>query len=677
MSILSPPRLVVPGAQSNRRSAVSLPDPRYRADIDGLRAVAILLVVGFHAFPEWIPAGFIGVDIFFVISGFLITSIIVDGLQHKQFGFAAFYARRARRIFPALLLVLALCFIAGWYLLLTDEFTALARHIAAGAGFVSNLQLWSESGYFDRAAESKPLQHLWSLGIEEQFYILWPLALYLVYRCGIPFIVLFASITGFSFLANIALIGHDPVEVFYSPVTRVWELSTGGLLAIVMRDAGQTRRTIAAFPLLRADFFALSGIALIAIALAELNQIKPFPGWWAIVPVGGATLLIAAGPMATLNRHLLANRLAIGIGLISYPLYLWHWPLLTFLRLVSPHSIGALPRLAAIGAAVLAAIATYYLVESPLRRGKISFFRTAILFVLVAGLGLFGFAASELLWPSRHADRGLTRIVNAMHDWAYPPIGFRGFYHDALRFYRKDLALASVTLFVGDSNMEQYAPRIDSRISQQPQSANSAIFATRGGCLPIPRFYDSAEWLCRAKMRSAFDLATDPRIDTIVLGAVWASVASRNSSAELVNSLQNLLAYWSSKKRVFVVLAMPGGPEFDPQSMFEGSRLGELRPRRRIAQVALSEVLSKQAFTRALLINAAQAYGAIVIDPLPDLCPHDLCPTQTADGDPLYLDGAHMRPAYVIRNATYIDQTLRPLMRGVVAPDGSRIPSVQ
>ena len=177
---------------------------------------------------------------------------------------------------------------------------------------------------------------------------------------------------------------------------------------------------------------------MIAIALAELNQIKPFPGWWAIVPVGGATLLIAAGPMATLNRHLLANRLAIGIGLISYPLYLWHWPLLTFLRLVSPHSIGALPRLAAIGAAVLAAIATYYLVESPLRRGKISFFRTAILFVLVAGLGLFGFAASELLWPSRHADRGLTRIVNAMHDWAYPPIGFRGFYHDALRFYRKD-----------------------------------------------------------------------------------------------------------------------------------------------------------------------------------------------------------------------------------------------
>jgi hypothetical protein len=254
------------------------------------------------------------------------------------------------------------------------------------------------------------------------------------------------------------------------------------------------------------------------------------------VPVGGATLLIAAGPMATLNRHLLANRLAIGIGLIGYPLYLWHWPLLTFLRLVSPHSIGALPRLAAIGAAVLAAIATYYLVESPLRRGKISFFRTAILFVLVAGLGLFGFAASELLWPSRHADRGLTRIVNAMHDWAYPPIGFRGFYHDALRFYRKDSALASVTLFVGDSNMEQYAPRIDSRISQQPQSANSAIFATRGGCLPIPRFYDSAEWLCRAKMRSAFDLATDPRIDTIVLGAVWASVASRNSSAELVNS---------------------------------------------------------------------------------------------------------------------------------------------
>jgi peptidoglycan/LPS O-acetylase OafA/YrhL len=201
-----------------RISLMSSEGQRYRADIDGLRAIAIALVIGFHAFPEWVPGGFIGVDIFFVISGFLITSPIVDGLHSKQFSFAAFYRRRIRRIFPALLLVLAICFVVGWYLLLADEFAALSRHIAAGAGFVSNLQLWSEAGYFDPAAESKPLQHLWSLGIEEQFYIFWPLALYHFYRSGIPLAILFASITGLSFLANVVLIGNDAIAAFYSPV---------------------------------------------------------------------------------------------------------------------------------------------------------------------------------------------------------------------------------------------------------------------------------------------------------------------------------------------------------------------------------------------------------------------------------------------------------------------------
>ena len=156
--------------------------PKYRADIDGLRAIAVLSVVGFHAFPKWVAGGFIGVDIFFVISGFLISTIIFGNLTAGTFSFIEFYSRRVRRIFPALLLLLIACYAFGWFALLADEYKQLGKHIAGGAGFVSNLVLWNERGYFDNSAVTKPLLHLWSLGIEEQFYIVWPLLLWLASR---------------------------------------------------------------------------------------------------------------------------------------------------------------------------------------------------------------------------------------------------------------------------------------------------------------------------------------------------------------------------------------------------------------------------------------------------------------------------------------------------------------
>lgn len=159
-----------------------LTHPKYRADIDGLRAIAILSVVGYHAFPSWVKSGFIGVDIFFVISGFLISTIIFDNLEHNNFRFIEFYSRRIKRIFPALLLVLIASFSFGWQILLADEFKQLSKHIIGGAGFISNFVLMRESGYFDNLAETKPLLHLWSLAIEEQFYIFWPLLLTFVWK---------------------------------------------------------------------------------------------------------------------------------------------------------------------------------------------------------------------------------------------------------------------------------------------------------------------------------------------------------------------------------------------------------------------------------------------------------------------------------------------------------------
>src|SRR5436190_15040827 len=204
----------------------------YRPDIDGLRAIAVGVVVAFHAFPEVLPGGFVGVDVFFVISGFLISGIILSALRTESFSFRQFYARRIRRIFPALSIVLAAVLVMGWFSLFADDYAALGRQVVSGAVFSSNLLLWHESSYFDIAAELKPLLHLWSLGIEEQFYIVWPLLLWICWKRNLNGLTITVVIIIVSFVLNIVTAKSDPVADFYSPLTRFWELLAGGLVAV-------------------------------------------------------------------------------------------------------------------------------------------------------------------------------------------------------------------------------------------------------------------------------------------------------------------------------------------------------------------------------------------------------------------------------------------------------------
>lgn len=212
-------------------TASHLSHPKYRPDIDGLRAVAVLSVVAFHAFPGWMKGGFIGVDVFFVISGFLISTIIFENLDRGTFRFVEFYARRIKRIFPALLLVLIVSYAFGWFALLSDEYKQLGKHIAAGTGFVSNLVLWGEAAYFDNSADTKPLLHLWSLGIEEQFYVIWPFVLWLAWKRKLNLLTLTIFVALVSLYLNLKGIKKDEVSTFYSPQTRFWELLSGSILA--------------------------------------------------------------------------------------------------------------------------------------------------------------------------------------------------------------------------------------------------------------------------------------------------------------------------------------------------------------------------------------------------------------------------------------------------------------
>lgn len=363
----------------------------YRADIDGLRAVAVLAVVLYHAFPARLPGGFVGVDVFFVISGYLITRIVQGRLEQGRFSFADFYIRRVRRIFPALCVVLAATLVAGWVLLLPGELQALGGHALAAAGFVANIAFWADIGYFDPAAETKPLLHLWSLGIEEQFYLLWPLLLWWAWRGRRPLWVVAAVVAGLSFLVNLLTVSGWPDLAFYFPHTRVWELATGALLAL---RAKGTRYS------LQGNTASWLGMGLLLLGFVLIRSAHTFPGAWALLPVLGTVLLIEAGERAWLNRRVLAHPAMVYCGLISFPLYLWHWPALSFLYVLAEGAMpSAFERIAAVMLSVGLAVLTWRLIEQPLRYGGSAKGRTRLLLIAMVMVA----AASAALWASRGA----------------------------------------------------------------------------------------------------------------------------------------------------------------------------------------------------------------------------------------------------------------------------------
>jgi peptidoglycan/LPS O-acetylase OafA/YrhL len=370
----------------------------YRADIDGLRAVAVLTVIAYHAFPQWARGGFIGVDVFFTISGFLISTIIFKGLADDKFSFTDFYSRRIRRIFPALIAVLAVCLAFGWFVLLPHEYKQLAKHVVGGATFISNFLLWQESGYFDNTADTKPLLHLWSLGIEEQFYILWPALLWLAYRFKVNALWIIVTIGFCSFVLNIHQVRADEIATFYSPQTRIWELLIGAGLAYLLSYSpkkiiqwASDADTLLGRKIL-ANLCSLTGLVAICVGLALIMRGRHFPGVWPLLPAGGAALLILGGTDAWINKKILANRALVWIGLISFPLYLWHWPLLSFARIIEGEVPSNFVRSIAVLLSIVFATLTYWLIEKPLRFGTHAKLKTAGLLIGMTAIASFAYA---------------------------------------------------------------------------------------------------------------------------------------------------------------------------------------------------------------------------------------------------------------------------------------------
>ena len=346
----------------------------YRSDLDGLRALAVLAVLAFHVLSQVLPGGFVGVDIFFVISGYLISSILYSSLAEQHFSLLDFYSRRIRRIFPALITVFVASFVMGWYFFYADEFINLGRHMIASAAFIQNWMLASESGYFDASAEIKPFLHLWSLGVEEQFYIIWPLLLWGAWKLRINLLKLTAICLAVSFAWNIyELYFAQSTIAFYLPQVRFWELLIGAVLAYIHLNPDSTQTSSRLFSVLglaNENVRSITGVALLLLSFFLISSQKVFPGFWAILPTLGAVLLISAGPNAILNRSVLSNPLAVWFGKISYPLYLWHWVLLVYLRILEPDLFAKVKfRLLALVVAVALSWLTYRLIERPLRFG--------------------------------------------------------------------------------------------------------------------------------------------------------------------------------------------------------------------------------------------------------------------------------------------------------------------
>lgn len=335
------------------------PAQNYRRDIDGLRAISVLIVLAFHAFPEWVPGGFIGVDVFFVISGFLITGIILNDIEADRFTILRFYHRRIRRIFPALIVVLFLALIAGWFLLSNDEYKQLGWHVVASGLFFQNITLFSEAGYFDIAADYKPLLHLWSLSVEEQFYLVYPLFLFFIARTrALAPTVGFIAALSFGACLFQTYIRGEAVNSFFLPHFRFWELMAGSFVQILMRSG---RRSFKALPPL--------GVILLSVGVVYTSRSIPFPGLITLLPVVGAMCVLMGEPRAWFSSRLLGSGVLVAIGLISYPLYLFHWPLFSFARILTTHEPSIPVKWGLILASFVLATLTYLLVERPLRFG--------------------------------------------------------------------------------------------------------------------------------------------------------------------------------------------------------------------------------------------------------------------------------------------------------------------
>ncbi|MFS8366499.1 acyltransferase family protein [Acetobacter oryzifermentans] len=666
------------------------PHAGWRADIDGLRALAVVGVVVYHVFPAVLPGGFGGVDAFLVISGFLISGHLVAHFGAGRFSVASFFARRVRRLAPALLVVLAATLLAGWLTLLPTEFAAVGLDAAAGAASVANLLMWHAQGYFDRAAVLKPLLHLWSLGVEEQFYLFWPLVLALGFAARVRAGVLVGATGAACFLYSLACSVWWPGAGFYAPFSRGWEFMLGAALALrgVAHKPGDAtgaawargaRAGVGGMWARRVAFMQASGVrhgaaALgLACVLAGFVALRPgvgFPAPFAVLPAGGTALLIWAGAGAWVNRHVLAARPMRAVGLISYPLYLWHWPLVSWFHIV--RGAGVIHNsagFALIGAALVLAWLTTKAVENPLRGGH---FRRGKTVALVGGLAAI--CAAGLVtwhmagWPGRfaHTPAGtdLSAINLAVRDGIFAPTPHMRITHV------NGLTVATLghagrpVLFTGDSLLFQWGPRVEALL-QQGRLKHTVIFVAGPSCSPFAgEVYEKSFAYCQNMQNVQQRIIQQQNVQAVVVGAFWPRVLLHTSGAQaqkqaaFVQDIRSLSG--NGARPVWLVLPTPADARFSPDKLVARSlaHIGVNTPLLEQG-IPTRQLRNDTAADTAFVQGVATQAGAKVLDAWPDICgTGPACAVVTPPATPKYADDKHLRPGFVQQHAAFLDDVL-------------------
>jgi peptidoglycan/LPS O-acetylase OafA/YrhL len=621
--------------------------PDYRREIDGLRGIAVLLVVVYHLFPRHLPGGLVGVDIFFVISGFLITRILLRSQAGFWPSLTQFYARRIRRIFPALGTVLVFCLACGYFTLFPDEYSLLGQHIAVSPLFLNNFMLAVELDYFHQDAETRILLHLWSLAVEEQFYLLWPLLVLTLSPIHLRWVVVL--LIGASFGGAWWAGPNDPEGAFYFPHWRAWELGLGSLIALI--SPSKTLSKTLAEPL------SLLGLGLITADVLVFNSSTILPQAVLLSAVGTALILLA-GPHSRISQFTLTNAPLVGIGLISYPLYLWHWPLLSLSRTIHGRDLSMEYLLGCGLLSLLLAWLTYRYIETPVRRATL---RPALTVGLVAGalwgIGVGGYALQQSKGlPSREAFFAYTSYQRTPR---FTPECRRRFVPTHSCLY-DDVGGRETVAVVGDSHARATYYGI---VHYARQNGKNTLLLAKGACpflqLPYQTTWSRPRRECHDTVQQVFKyLSGNPTIRTVVIsirgnfyltgvdfpqtpnpeqsfigkaGSLPPDQLLRQSLQETVNALRK------AGKQVIFILDNPelvGGT--NPRDCVE-------RPFRRIAghcppRVTRQEALEWQQNYRQ---QVAQVTGMITIDPFDKLCPDEVCQIFN-DGKLLYYDDDHL-----------------------------------
>jgi SGNH domain (fused to AT3 domains)/Acyltransferase family len=508
--------------------------------------------------------------------------------------------------------------------------------------------LWNETGYFDEAAETKPMLHLWSLGIEEQFYIFWPLLLAFVWKWNWSFLKWTAGVAVLSFLMNLYLSGTNPTAAFFSPLPRFWELMIGGVLAYLSLHRPNLIGS-------HGNIWSIAGFLLVAASLVFIKRDNPFPGWWALLPTIGTFCIIAAGPESWLNRTLLANKPMIWIGLLSYPIYLWHWPLISYLHMAG--AINAKTKAAVVLITIALAWTTAALVEKPFRSGPTGTKKAWVLLSAMAVLGAAGWMVHfDDGVPRRAYARETQRFVDAKADWHYPTPAFSGGKIDISATHFEGSGPSSA-IFMGDSFMAAYFPRAKAIYSASGKRPTlSADFVARPGCrlIPFGEGINSNGYQCDEYYISAIDLAKSAAYTAVIIAENWGSILSRSVTDESRKKLHGDLAELKRLgKDIYVVRNPPQSNLFRPMYLAHAwppvptdvaRRALEIRERQTNIglEVYLSDVTSR------------------FIDPFEYLCGRDTCPIFQDDGlRPTHTDETHLAATEAVKRAVFFDDIVR------------------